>query len=141
TPFKTIMTTSTFQMTAPLAIYFATLDTVSINDAGKTVAQGQANNLKTLLQNFTAQDYATWVPVTIRKPNAGETTTAPTAITTLTAGQTLILNTPRVGFFTTPTFLAGWQTNVTNQARVTVNQALIVALNHAFDGTEVAQPL
>jgi hypothetical protein len=47
----------------------------------------------------------------------------------------IILSTPRVGYFTTMPFLATWQTNVSNQARVTMNEAMIVGLNQAFDGT------
>ncbi len=39
---------------------------------------------------------------------------------------------PRVGFFTTPAFLAVWNTNDSNQHRVTVNQALLVALGQGF---------
>ncbi len=35
---------------------------------------------------------------------------------------------PRVGFYTTPAFLALWNTNDSNQHRVTANQTLLVAL-------------
>jgi hypothetical protein len=51
-----------------------------------------------------------------------------------------VLNMPRVGHFTTPSFLAQWNTNSSNQARVTMNQTLIVGLSHAFDGTDSAVP-
>ena len=38
------------------------------------------------------------------------------------------LSLPRVGFYTTPAFLALWNTNDSNQHRVTANQTLLVAL-------------
>jgi CTP:molybdopterin cytidylyltransferase MocA len=47
-----------------------------------------------------------------------------------------VLNVPRVGFFSTPAFFANWQTNTSNQMRVTLNQALIVALGSSVDGTD-----
>jgi hypothetical protein len=40
---------------------------------------------------------------------------------------------PRVGFFSTPAFFANWQTNASNQMRVTTSQALIVATGSAID--------
>ena len=49
-------------------------------------------------------------------------------------------NVPRVGFFTTPAFFANWQTNTSNQMRVTINQTLIVALGAAVDGTDPTTP-
>jgi len=48
----------------------------------------------------------------------------------------LVLSIPRVGFFTTPAFFANWQTNISNQMRVTMNQTLIVALGAQVDGTD-----
>ena len=48
----------------------------------------------------------------------------------------LVLSIPRVGFFGTPAFFANWQTNTSNQMRVTMNQTLIVALGASVDGTD-----
>jgi hypothetical protein len=50
------------------------------------------------------------------------------------------LRTPRVGFFTTPSFLAEWNTNDSNQARVTANQTLIVATGHAMSPQNATLP-
>jgi hypothetical protein len=50
------------------------------------------------------------------------------------------LRTPRVGFFTTPSFLAEWNTNNSNQARVTANQTLIVALGHGISPQNATLP-
>jgi len=55
-------------------------------------------------------------------------------------GGNLLLRTPRVGFFTTPSFLAEWNTNNSNQARVTANQTLIVALGHAINPQNATLP-
>ena len=52
----------------------------------------------------------------------------------------LLLTVPRIGFFSTPAFFANWQTNLSNQMRVTINQALIVATGASVDGTDSTQP-
>jgi len=52
------------------------------------------------------------------------------------ASQTLALFTPRIGYFTTPAFFSQYPTNISNQARVTANQTMIVGLGRAFDGSE-----
>ena len=53
----------------------------------------------------------------------------------------LVLNVPRVGFFTTLAFLAEWATNQSNLARVTLNQTMIVALGEPIDTTNTTAPL
>ena len=52
----------------------------------------------------------------------------------------LTLSLPRVGFYTTPAFLALWNTNDSNQHRVTANQALLVALGQAFTAANTITP-
>jgi hypothetical protein len=47
---------------------------------------------------------------------------------------------PRYGFYTTPAFLALWNTNDSNQHRVTANQALLVALGQAFTAENTITP-
>lgn len=56
------------------------------------------------------------------------------AMTTISLGQ------PRLGFFTTPAFLANWETNEDNQFRVTTSQSLIVALGKLFSPADATQP-
>ncbi|MDB4946716.1 MAG: hypothetical protein JWP97_6250 [Labilithrix sp.] len=86
-----------------------------------------------------AADYTTWKKVTVRKPAAGEATTRFFDVAKLRTATELVLDTPRVGFFSTAAFLANWRTNTSNLARVTVNQTLIVALGASFepDGTTI----
>jgi hypothetical protein len=88
-----------------------------------------------------ANDFGDWRMVTVRQPAAGEATTKFYDLAGLRAASTLVLNLPRVGFFTTPAFFANWQTNVSNTMRVTANQALIVALGAMVDGTDPTIPL
>jgi hypothetical protein len=85
---------------------------------------------------LTAADFSDWTMVTIREPRAGEAPTAFYDLPALRNAKELVLAVPRVGFFTTPAFFANWQTNTSNQMRVTLNQALIVALGAQVDGVD-----
>ena len=85
-------------------------------------------------------DFTDWRMVTIRSPNAGESRTTFYELPRLRGASELVIGTPRVGFFTTPAFFANWSTNASNQMRVTVNQALIVATGAAIDGTDATKP-
>ena len=78
--------------------------------------------------------------MTVRRPKAPETVTTFYDLPALRAAQELVLSTPRVGFFSTPAFFANWQTNTSNQMRVTMNQTLIVALGAQVDGTDITVP-
>jgi hypothetical protein len=83
-----------------------------------------------------ASDFATWKSVSIRPPAAGESPTAFYDLPALRSASELVLTVPRVGFFTTPAFFANWQTNTSNQMRVTINQTLIVSTGTAVDGND-----
>ena len=85
-------------------------------------------------------DFTTWKMVTTRPPKAGERVTDFYDLPKLRATSELVLQIPRVGFFSTPAFFANWQTNTSNQMRVTMNQSLIVALGAAVDGTDATHP-
>jgi hypothetical protein len=87
-----------------------------------------------------ASDFTDWTMVTIRSPNAGEAVTQFWNLPSLRTAGELVLQVPRVGFFTTPAFFANWQTNTSNQARVTAHQALIVATGSSVDGTDLTTP-
>ena len=47
-------------------------------------------------------------------------------------GGSIVLRTPRVGFFSSPAFFQTWLTNRDNDFRVTINQAMIVATGMTF---------
>src|SRR2546423_3841309 len=89
---------------------------------------------------LTVADTQQWQMVTVRQPSASETTTRIFDLPSFRAGADLVLRTPRVGFFTTPSFLAEWNTNNSNQARVTTNQTLIVALGRAMTPQNATPP-
>ena len=81
-----------------------------------------------------------WRPVTIRPPRSGEDPTMFWELDEIENSNELVLRVPRVGFMTTPAFFATWPTNDSNQARVTTNQTLIVALGKSFDSETTLIP-
>jgi hypothetical protein len=85
---------------------------------------------------LTAGDFDDWTMVTLRSPSDGEATTAFYDLPKLRSANELVLEVPRVGFFSTPAFFANWHTNASNQMRVTLNQTLIVATGSSIDGTD-----
>ena len=92
---------------------------------------------------FTADDVNDWAWVTIApKASAADRTPViqPYDLPALRAATTLTLSLPRYGFFTTPAFLALWNTNDSNQHRVTANQTLLVALGQAFTAENSITP-
>jgi hypothetical protein len=85
---------------------------------------------------MTANDFSTWTLVNVRAPNGTEGLTPFWHMPNLRSATELVLKTPRVGFFSTPAFHANWPTNTSNEMRVTINQAFIVALGAQVDGTD-----
>lgn len=86
-------------------------------------------------------DFTKWQMVSVRLPHAAEATTPLYALPSFRSGEPLVLNTQRVGFFTTPAFFARWPTNDSNQHRVTLNQTLLVALGRPIDLTNTTPPM
>ena len=136
-PFTEAMTTQTFMMTPPLALLYIFLDKTVVDDAGQIISYPESF-LKPLIERFGPDDYKIWKPIRVRRPTAGEVTTSlfadPAQLTEL------VLNVPRYGFFSTPSFLAGCPTNRNNAARVTINQTMITALGQAFKGSNSIMP-
>lgn len=85
---------------------------------------------------LTSTDFSDWRMVTLRPPIGSEPISVFFDLPKLRKGTELVLNTPRPGFFSTPAFFANWPTNISNQMRVTLNQALIVATGMAVDGLD-----
>jgi hypothetical protein len=92
---------------------------------------------------FSDSDFAEggWRMVTISQPTGSQKTTRFFDVPSLqpTTANTLTLRTPRIGYFSTPAFMANWSTNSSNQMRVTVNQSLIVATGAFIDGQDATQ--
>jgi hypothetical protein len=84
---------------------------------------------------FRKSDLSDWRMVTIEQiPIYEETLPTPHFwdLAGLRTATTLRLKSPHVGFLGTPAWFANWPTNESNQARVTANQALIVALGKSI---------
>jgi hypothetical protein len=90
---------------------------------------------------FTTEDMTDWQWVTVRPLADGEQYLRPFDLPTLRKATELGLKLPRVGFYTTPAFLALWNTNDSNQHRVTANQTLLVALGFSFSSENAIVPL
>jgi hypothetical protein len=87
---------------------------------------------------FTNSDLTDWRMVTITDQG---TPLRAFDLPALRAATSLPSKLPRVGFFTTPAFLAVWNTNDSNQHRVTANQALLVALGQGYTSAAAAIPV
>jgi hypothetical protein len=83
-----------------------------------------------------ASDYTDWRMVTITQATSPSAQTRFFDIAGNRASNTLTLYEQRVGYFTTPAFLSQYPTNISNQARVAIDQTMIVGLGHGFDGTD-----
>ncbi len=90
---------------------------------------------------FLDSDFTNWREVTMRAPAAGEAPSVFWDLARLRGSAEVVLVIPRAGFFTTPAFFANWQTNGSNQDRVTMNQTLITALGKSFDGNGSTVPI
>jgi hypothetical protein len=85
---------------------------------------------------LTASDYSDWRMVTITQATSETDQTRFFDLVGNRASSSLTLYEPRVGYFTTPAFYSQYPTNISNQARATIDQTMIVGLGQAFDGSD-----
>lgn len=90
---------------------------------------------------FEVSDTTDWTWVDISPKTSADAYPQPYDLPTLRTLKALKLALPRVGFFSTPAYLAIWNTNDSNQHRVTANQTLLVALGQSFTGDNVIVPV
>ncbi|HLK89915.1 MAG TPA: hypothetical protein VKZ18_08475 [Polyangia bacterium] len=90
---------------------------------------------------MTDADVSDWRWVTIAPKQSTDSYVQPYDLPSLRNLTTIKLALPRVGFYTTPAFLALWNTNDSNQHRVTTNQTLIAALGQSFTPDNQLVPL
>ncbi len=84
---------------------------------------------------FTAEDLSDWQLVKI----VNGTPLMPWDLPALRAsGKSLNSKIPRVSFFSTPAFFAVWNTNDSNQHRVTANQAMLGAIGLGYTNADSA---
>lgn len=87
---------------------------------------------------FTAQDLSDWKMVKV----VNGTAISPWNLPALrSSGATLNSKVPRISFFSTPAFFAVWNTNDSNQHRVTANQAMLGSIGLAYTSAETIIPL
>jgi hypothetical protein len=98
-----------------------------------------------LAPKFTDAYWNDWRMIRVRTPRPGEAPTfyfdLPSFFSQAPDQQGLVLTVPRVGFMTTPAFFANWPTNLSNLARVSINQALIVGLGYSLADTNAIVPV
>jgi hypothetical protein len=90
---------------------------------------------------MTDADVADWRWVTIAAKQSSDSYVQPYDLPSLRLLTTVKLAMPRVGFYTTPAFLALWNTNDSNQHRVTMNQTLMASLGQSFTSDNNLTPL
>ena len=90
---------------------------------------------------LTTGDVSDWQWVTVAPKTSADAYIPPYDLPTLRKTTTLKLALPRVGFYTTPAFLALWNTNDSNQHRVTADQALLAALGGSFTSENTIVPV
>ena len=90
---------------------------------------------------MTDADVADWRWVTIAPKASTDAYVQPYDLPALRLTSSIKLAMPRVGFYTTPAFLALWNTNDSNQHRVTMNQTLMAALGQSFTSDNNLTPL
>jgi len=90
---------------------------------------------------LTDADFTDWRFVDIETGKAKNTVPIFYDLDTLRAATQITLRQPRMGFFTTPAFLANWETNEDNQFRVTTSQSMIVALGKLFSPADATVPV
>jgi hypothetical protein len=90
---------------------------------------------------MTDADVSDWRWVTITPKQSGDSYIQPYDLPSLEKTNTIKLAMPRVGFYTTPAFLALWNTNDSNQHRVTMNQTLLASLGISFTSDNDLTPL
>ncbi len=128
-----------FKLTADNVQYIVT-GSVPGFKVGNTMCSGVVGSDLSYSQ-FGANEFNDWRLVNVRLPKSGsEPVTQFWDIPTLKKATELVLQVPRVGFFSTPAFFANWPTNDSNQMRVTMNQTFIVSTGAQIDGTDTTIP-
>jgi hypothetical protein len=90
---------------------------------------------------MTDSDVSDWRWVTITPKQSGDAYVQPYDLISLRGLSTIKLAMPRIGFYTTPAFLALWNTNDSNQHRVTMNQTLLASIGESFTSDNNLTPL
>lgn len=90
---------------------------------------------------LTDADFADWRFVELSVAKTAEAVPLFYDLEALRGATSVALRQPRLGFFTTPAFLANWETNEDNQFRVTTSQTLLVSLGKPFSPADATVPV
>jgi hypothetical protein len=90
---------------------------------------------------LTDADFSDWRMVDLEPTEEASVVPVFFDLPTLRAATSVPVRQPRIGFFTTPSFLANWETNEDNQFRVTTSQTVITALGEIFSPADPTQPV
>ncbi len=152
--FRTISTTNTWEVTTSVLWALKMADNPMFLKPNGVWPKGNVNNDMAQLNRrgaFDQRDTRDWRTVTLLHDTGsthmytGEGLDDPTfldfdanllsysaELRAVPDGGAVTLRAPRLGFFTSPAFFQTWETNVDNEFRVTLNQAMIVATGRAF---------
>src|SRR6185312_15710950 len=123
---------------------FTTCQGVGTGSATTVQFGGSSTNFQNPTGGY-AQLFQRLIGYTPRYPfvanQSGDSYVQPYDLPTLRTLTTVKLAMPRVGFYTTPAFLALWNTNDSNQHRVTMNQTLMASLGQSFTSDNNLTPL
>lgn len=144
--FTEIATTQRWMVTTATLVLMAWMDNRRTQQ-GENLNQNRNRFRDFFRSTMTAEDFNDWRLIEFAA--SGNNTSAPAfdqvaAYRALRHGDRVSFGIPRVGFFSSPAFLAKWPTNQENQFRVTTSQALLAGLNEPFDAadpTTAALPL
>ena len=134
-PFHEIVTSPSFVVSTATLTAMAFMDNRRFATGATRVSVVNDQFRAHVRDNLVAADYTDWRVVTFTQAPDNESPPSYADIShwrSVPDGGTVSFAIPRIGFMTSPGFLIHWMTNPDNQFRVTVNQALIIALNESF---------
>ena len=138
--FRDVVTTRKWQVTTAILAGLVYADKENQTPKRSYLQQPAQADLMRNLEYLIDDDYSDWraVEFTQSSASASYSNTAgfTSALRTIPNNGTLPLLFPRVGFFSTPSYLDLWGTNDDNDFRVTANQTLIVALNKGINAAD-----
>lgn len=142
--FRTVVTTRDWEVTTSVLAVLGYLDAPDIDRRGRELDKIIFDQKR---WDFKASDYTDWRTVTLKQAGKNQFTynnireaNYPNKMRAIGNGGSLSLYTPRVGFFNSLSFFAGWPTNEDNDHRVTLSQTLIATLGKKIEAGDPTQP-
>ena len=142
--FRQVVTTRRWRVTTAILAALVYADTWLFDDRGRLPHE----NRFIQFHHLTESDYSDWRYVTFEQATQAappglayeNSASFANAVRAIGDGGTLRLWAPRIGFFSTFTFLDQWESNIDNQFRITVSQVLATALDLIFETGDPTEP-